>query len=131
MELLPLFCHKLQFFFTYMCKLQVVFLAICRLAYVPLVYILLQVPSTMEICLVKKTVYASQFPGLYMFTNPARMLRPVRNLALGMVEMIGTFEQVYLDICITQDEAYEGVCACFLSRKDLDTKGTGTRVFTV
>ena len=114
-----------------MCKLQVVFLAICRLAYVPLVYILLQVPSTMEICLVKKTVYASQFPGLYMFTNPARMLRPVRNLALGMVEMIGTFEQVYLDICITQDEAYEGVCACFLSRKYLDTKGTGTRVYSL
>lgn len=64
----------------------------------------------MEICLVKKTAYASQYPGLYLFTTPARMLRPVRNLALNQTEMVGTFEQVYMDICISQDEAYEGVC---------------------
>jgi DNA-directed RNA polymerase I subunit RPA2 len=68
-----------------------------------------QVPPTMEICLVKKTEYASQYPGLYLFTTPARMVRPVRNLALNEIEMIGTFEQVYMDICITQKEAYEGV----------------------
>ncbi|XP_060606086.1 DNA-directed RNA polymerase I subunit RPA2-like, partial [Ruditapes philippinarum] len=68
-----------------------------------------KVPPTMEICLVKKTEYASQYPGLYLFTTPARMVRPVRNLALNEIEMIGTFEQVYMDICITQKEAYEGV----------------------
>ncbi|XP_052246155.1 DNA-directed RNA polymerase I subunit RPA2-like [Dreissena polymorpha] len=68
-----------------------------------------KVPSTMEICLVKSTPYASQYPGLYLFTTPARMLRPVRNLGLQEVEMIGTFEQVYMDICIRQEEAYTGV----------------------
>ncbi|XP_052801585.1 DNA-directed RNA polymerase I subunit RPA2-like [Mya arenaria] len=68
-----------------------------------------KVPSTMEVCLVKRTPYASQYPGLYLFTTPARMVRPVINLALEQVEMIGTFEQVYMDICINQNEAYEGV----------------------
>ncbi|WAQ94633.1 RPA2-like protein [Mya arenaria] len=68
----------------------------------------MKVPSTMEVCLVKRTPYASQYPGLYLFTTPARMVRPVINLALEQVEMIGTFEQVYMDICINQNEAYEG-----------------------
>ena len=34
------------------------------------------------------------------------MMRPVINLALNQVEYIGTFEQIYLDICITDDEKY-------------------------
>ena len=37
------------------------------------------------------------------------MMRPVINLGLGKIEMIGTFEQVYMDICITPEEAHEGV----------------------
>ena len=37
------------------------------------------------------------------------MVRPVINLGLGKIEMIGTFEQVYMDICITPEEAHEGV----------------------
>ncbi len=41
-----------------------------------------------------------QFPGLFIFTGAARMMRPVLNLALKAVEWIGTFEQVYLDITI-------------------------------
>ena len=40
------------------------------------------------------TSVASQYPGLYLFSTPARMMRPVLNLAAGKVEMIGTFEQV-------------------------------------
>ena len=68
-----------------------------------------QVPPTIEVCLVKKTEFASQYPGLYIFTNPARMMRPVINLGLNMIEMIGTFEQVYMDICIRPEESHEGV----------------------
>lgn len=32
------------------------------------------------------------------------MMRPVYNLDLEQVELIGTFEQVYLDISISEDE---------------------------
>lgn len=32
------------------------------------------------------------------------MMRPVFNLDLEQVELIGTFEQVYLDISISDDE---------------------------
>lgn len=56
----------------------------------------------------KKDVPA-QYPGLYLFTNAARMMRPVINLATQKTELIGTFEQVYLDICVVPEEAYSGV----------------------
>ncbi|KAK6165568.1 hypothetical protein SNE40_022473 [Patella caerulea] len=68
-----------------------------------------KVPSVLEICFVPKTKYASQFPGLYLFSTLARMIRPVINLAHDMLEMIGTFEQVYLNICVTPEEAHEGI----------------------
>ncbi|XP_048246491.1 DNA-directed RNA polymerase I subunit RPA2-like isoform X1 [Haliotis rufescens] len=68
-----------------------------------------KVPAILEICLVPKTEFASQYPAVYLFLGPARMMRPVLNLSLGMVEMIGTFEQVYLDICITEEEFHPGV----------------------
>lgn len=32
------------------------------------------------------------------------MMRPVFNLALKRIELIGTFEQVYLDISVSDDE---------------------------
>lgn len=69
-----------------------------------------KVPHTLEIVLVplKKTV--SQYPGLFLFTGPARMMRPVWNLFTNKIELIGTFEQVYLDICVTPEEAYKGKC---------------------
>ncbi|XP_054265624.1 DNA-directed RNA polymerase I subunit RPA2 [Macrosteles quadrilineatus] len=66
-----------------------------------------KVPDTMEIVFVKQG--GSQFPGIFLFTGPARMVRPVYNLAARQVELVGTFEQVYLDICISQKEAYPGI----------------------
>ncbi|ESP01571.1 hypothetical protein LOTGIDRAFT_180297 [Lottia gigantea] len=68
-----------------------------------------KVPRTLEICLVPKSDYASQFPGVYLFSNVARMIRPVINLSHDAVEMISTFEQVYLNICVTASEAHEGI----------------------
>lgn len=32
--------------------------------------------------------------GLYLFTSPARLMRPVRNLRGQKVELLGSFEQV-------------------------------------
>ena len=63
----------------------------------------------LEVCFVARTQFASQYPGLYLFLTPARLMRPVMNLACNAVEMIGSFEQCYLDICVTPSEAHEGV----------------------
>ena len=35
-----------------------------------------------------------QYPGLFLFSTPARMMRPVLNLATKTKELIGSFEQV-------------------------------------
>ncbi len=63
-----------------------------------------RVPKTTEIVLVpmpdparpSSAAPGGQFPGLFLFTGPARMVRPVVNLALNAIELIGTFEQVSL-----------------------------------
>lgn len=73
------------------------------------IYIYLQVPSTLEIALVPKKTVPAQYPGLYLFTTAARMMRPVINLAAQKIELIGTFEQVYLEICVVPEEAFNGV----------------------
>jgi len=52
----------------------------------------------MEICLVKPS-HGGQYPGLFLFTTPARMMRPVINLAMDKVEYIGPFEQVICFSC--------------------------------
>ena len=63
----------------------------------------------MEICMVPKSSAASQYPGIYLFTTVARLIRPVWNYACKSMEMIGTFEQVYLNVAITDDEAKQSV----------------------
>lgn len=69
----------------------------------------IQVPNTLEIVLVVAKSTVGQFPGLYLFTGPARMMRPVYNLAAKQIELIGTLEQVYMDICVSVEEAYPAV----------------------
>lgn len=59
--------------------------------------------------MVPSTEHKSQYPGLFLFTTPARMMRPVRNLSSNTVEYIGTFEQVYLNISVTPKEIYPKV----------------------
>lgn len=68
-----------------------------------------QIPKTLEIALVSKKKVPAQYPGLFLFTGPARMMRPVINLFANDIELIGTFEQIYLEICITIGESYEGM----------------------
>lgn len=53
--------------------------------------------------------YGGEYPGLYIFSTPARMMRPVKCLANGKLDMIGTFEQVYMDIACMDDEVVPGV----------------------
>ncbi|KAG5450899.1 DNA-directed RNA polymerase I subunit RPA2 [Clonorchis sinensis] len=72
------------------------------------------VPYSLEIALVPPTDVGSQYPGLFLFTGGSRLLRPVKNVrhgnqpeAGGLVEWIGTFEQPYLDIAVTQEELQE------------------------
>eukprot|EP01104_Vermistella_antarctica_P001539 TRINITY_DN115_c3_g1_i2.p1 TRINITY_DN115_c3_g1~~TRINITY_DN115_c3_g1_i2.p1 ORF type:complete len:1160 (+),score=268.09 TRINITY_DN115_c3_g1_i2:138-3617(+) len=62
-----------------------------------------RVPQELELVLVLPTL-RGEMAGVYMFGSPARMLRPVRYLATGDTEMIGTYEQVYLSIaCMRED----------------------------
>uniref|UniRef100_A0A3Q3J2Z8 DNA-directed RNA polymerase subunit beta n=1 Tax=Monopterus albus TaxID=43700 RepID=A0A3Q3J2Z8_MONAL len=68
-----------------------------------------KIPPWTEIVLIPKTGKASLYPGLFLFTTPCRMVRPVRNLALGKQELIGTFEQLYINVGILENEIKPGV----------------------
>ena len=54
-----------------------------------------------------KTRVASQAEGIYLFTTPARMMRPLYNLTHKTVEYIGTLEQVYMNICVNASDAHQ------------------------
>ncbi|EGV64922.1 DNA-directed RNA polymerase I subunit rpa2 [Yamadazyma tenuis] len=45
-----------------------------------------------------------QYPGLYLFGGHARMVRPVKYLPLGKTDIVGPFEQVYMNIAVTPEE---------------------------
>ena len=55
-------------------------------------------PKELEIALVVPS-FKSQYPGVYLFTTPARFLRPVLHLRTGAEELLSTFEQMYMHIC--------------------------------
>ena len=54
-----------------------------------------KVPTMLEIAVVPPSK-GGQFPGLFLFSTPARMMRAVLNLSTQTKELIGTFEQVIL-----------------------------------
>lgn len=57
-----------------------------------------EVPSDLEVAHVPCT-FAGAYPGLFLFTGPARMIRPVKQLFNQQaIEMIGPLEQVYMEI---------------------------------
>jgi hypothetical protein len=78
------------------------------------------VSEHIEIVLIPKEPHGlyTIYPGLFLFTTPARMIRPVMNLITKTTEYIGTFEQVYLGICITHDEFVPGVSQLIISNFD-------------
>ncbi|KAL4703612.1 hypothetical protein ACJJTC_006789 [Scirpophaga incertulas] len=67
-----------------------------------------ELPITTEIVLVPKIELCSQYAGLFLFTTEARMMRPVINLSCNQLELIGTMEQLYLDIAVSQSEVIKG-----------------------
>lgn len=66
-----------------------------------------RVPECTEIALVLPSNRGT-YPGLYLFTNPSRMVRPARNLRCDDVETLGSFEQVYMDVAVTPQEIVPG-----------------------
>jgi DNA-directed RNA polymerase I subunit RPA2 len=63
----------------------------------------MEVPMDLEIGLVPESK-GGQYPGLYLFSTRARMMRPVKYLANGRDDQVGPFEQVYMDIACTPEE---------------------------
>ncbi|WVZ59479.1 hypothetical protein U9M48_009611 [Paspalum notatum var. saurae] len=60
------------------------------------------VPEDLEVGYVPLSL-SGAYPGLYLFTNPARFVRPVRNLLTPSdgkqsIELIGPFEQAFMEI---------------------------------
>nr|XP_010983243.2 DNA-directed RNA polymerase I subunit RPA2 [Camelus dromedarius] len=68
-----------------------------------------RIPPWMEVALIPMTGKPSLYPGLYLFTTPCRLVRPVQNLELGKEELIGTMEQIFMNIAIFEDEVLPGV----------------------
>ncbi|XP_078256103.1 DNA-directed RNA polymerase I subunit RPA2 [Rhinoraja longicauda] len=68
-----------------------------------------KVPAWIEIVLIPMMDKPGIYPGLYLFTTMCRMMRPVRNLALGKEELIGTLEQLYMNIAITEADILPGI----------------------
>ncbi|CAL1265847.1 unnamed protein product [Larinioides sclopetarius] len=68
-----------------------------------------KVPNHMEICFIPRTKHASQFPGIFIFTTLARMMRPVKNLITNATELIGTMEQVYLHVALKPEDVVPGL----------------------
>ncbi|KAJ2900304.1 hypothetical protein IWW38_000563 [Coemansia aciculifera] len=64
-------------------------------------------PFSLEIGLVRPS-HGGQLPGLYLFTTPARFIRPVTHLDTQQVDHIGSFEQVYMDIACMDGDVRPG-----------------------
>ncbi|KAJ3117269.1 hypothetical protein HK098_006309 [Nowakowskiella sp. JEL0407] len=66
-----------------------------------------KVPLTLEIALVLPS-NGGQYPGLFLFSTPARMMRPVTYIVTGKPDMVGSYEQVYMDIACTKGDIVPG-----------------------
>ncbi|KAA1466738.1 beta and beta-prime subunits of DNA dependent RNA-polymerase [Dentipellis sp. KUC8613] len=66
------------------------------------------IPLDLEIGFVPPSE-GGQYPGLFLFSSRARMMRPVKYVANGKDDQIGSFEQVYMDIALTPEEIEPGV----------------------
>jgi DNA-directed RNA polymerase I subunit RPA2 len=66
------------------------------------------VPLELEIGYVPPST-GGQYPGLFLFSAPARMMRPCTYLLTGTTDMIGPFEQVYMDIACMNGDIVPGL----------------------
>ena len=61
------------------------------------------IPLELEIGYVPNSK-AGQFPGIYMFSSPSRFVRPVRYLPTDKTDLVGPFEQPFMEIaCVDED----------------------------
>lgn len=68
-----------------------------------------EVPSMVEVAAIPPST-GGLYPGLFLFSGATRMMRPVEILAVpGKTILVGTLEQVYLDIAVKHDEVISGV----------------------
>lgn len=68
------------------------------------------VPRTLEVALVPAASAAgAPYPGLYLFTGAARLVRPVLQRTTGKTEMIGPMEQSFMDIACLDEDIREGI----------------------
>jgi DNA-directed RNA polymerase I subunit RPA2 len=65
------------------------------------------VPLELEIGYVPNSE-GGQYPGVYMFSQSARMYRPVKYLPLGKLDYVGPFEQPFMSIACTDPEIVSG-----------------------
>ena len=65
------------------------------------------VPLQLEVGYVPSS-NAGQYPGIYMFSSPSRMLRPVKYLPLDKMDYVGSFEQPFMSIACTEPEVVSG-----------------------
>lgn len=52
---------------------------------------------------------SGQYPGLFIFGGHSRMMRPVRYLPLDKEDIVGPFEQVYMNVAVTPQEIENNV----------------------
>ncbi len=66
-----------------------------------------RVDATLEVAYISP-VRGGPAPGLFLFTGPARMIRPVLHLETGKVEYIGPMEQVFMEIALLPEDVRPG-----------------------
>eukprot|EP00397_Hematodinium_sp_SG-2012_P003412 GEMP01003420.1.p1 GENE.GEMP01003420.1~~GEMP01003420.1.p1 ORF type:complete len:1218 (+),score=213.16 GEMP01003420.1:145-3798(+) len=76
------------------------------------------VPRDMEIVYIS-SAWDHLFPGIYMFSGPCRLIRPVQSLHTGQTEWVGPLEQIFLNVAVTRDD---------LKPKKFGTQTQGTKI---
>ena len=64
-------------------------------------------PTKGDVQATRKRTKRGPYPGVYLSTAAARMIRPVWHRSLDKQEILGPMEQVFLDIACTDDEIME------------------------
>ncbi|OKL61570.1 DNA-directed RNA polymerase I subunit RPA2 [Talaromyces atroroseus] len=66
------------------------------------------IPRELEIGYVPNS-NGGQYPGIYLFSQPARMYRPVKYLALDKLDYVGPFEQPFMEIACLESDIRSGI----------------------
>ena len=67
------------------------------------------VPPSLEVTLIPGGNVGGPFPGLFLFTGAARLVRPVLHRESGRTELIGPMEQPFMDIACLKEDIREGI----------------------